>query len=85
MSTGYSYINIKESTADPAALDIGNLTIQGRAVTMTIPRLLFTNNTNAVWAGTLTLQGAPVPTADDDVIIDENSFTEAGQYIEFSV
>jgi len=29
--------------------------------------------------------GESVPTEDDDVFIDANSFTEAGHYIEFSV
>lgn len=85
MSTGYSYINIKESTADPAALDIGNLTIQGRAVTMTIPRLLFTNNTNAVWAGTLTLQGASYPYAAISFAANRDAFKlEVGDCFKFS-
>jgi hypothetical protein len=56
-------INLKQSTADPPAVDPGNQALQGRVVSQTINMPYFTNNENAVWAGNQALRGICYPFA----------------------
>lgn len=56
-------IDIKQSTANPVAKDIGNEVIQGRVVSKTVKFAFFTTNDNAVWAGRNTLRIAAFPLA----------------------
>ena len=43
-------VEIRQSTADPIAVDTGNVAVQGKIVSKTIQFPMFTINENAVWA-----------------------------------
>lgn len=78
-------INIKKSTADPAAADAGNLSIQGRVVSKTVQMACFTNNRNAVWAGTQALRKESYPFAQVSFPANRDAFRlEVGDCFLFS-
>ena len=59
----YGSVDIKQSTADPVAVDIGNKEIQDRVVSKTVQMALFTLNENAVWGGVNALRKDSYPFA----------------------
>jgi len=77
--------DIKQSTADPAAADAGNVAIQGRVVSKTIQMALFTTNDNAVWAGGNNLRKESYPFAAVSFPANRNAFRlEVGDCFKFS-
>lgn len=77
--------DIKKSTADPAAIDVGNKEIQGRVVSRTIQTALFTTNANAVWAGSNALRKESYPFAFVSFPANRNAFRlEVGDCFKFS-
>ena len=98
-NTGWNFtepegpINIKKSTADPVAIDTGNVTIQGtgniairgRIVSKTIQVALFTSNRNAVWAGKQSLRKESYPLATINFPASRDAFRyEVGDCFKFS-
>ena len=78
-------INIKTSTANPVANDIGNKEIQARIVSKTIQCPLFTVNRNAVWAGRQQLRKESYPLATLSFPANRNVFRlEVGDPFKFS-
>lgn len=78
-------IDIKKSTADPVAVDIGNKEIQGRVVSKTIQMALFTRNENAAWAGANALRKESYPFAAVSFSANRNAFRlEVGDCFKFS-
>ncbi len=67
-------IDLRQSTADPVAVDMGNYNVQGRTVSKTIQYALFTTNKNAVWAGRLDLLAASYPFAVLQFKVNRNMF-----------
>lgn len=79
------FINIKTSTADPAAVDMGNLSIQGRVVSKTVQLALFTNNRNSAWAGAQALRRESYPFAQVSFPANRKAFRlEVGDCFLFS-
>jgi hypothetical protein len=77
--------DIKQSTADPVAIDIGNKEIQGMVVSQTIQMALFTTNSNAVWAGRQNLLKLSYPFAAVSIPVNRNAFRlEVGDCFKFS-
>ena len=77
--------DIKQSTANPAAVDIGNKEIQARVVSKTIQTALFTTNNNAVWAGVNALRKESYPFAVISFPANRNAFRlEVGDCFKFS-
>jgi hypothetical protein len=77
--------DIKQSTADPSAVDVGNKEIQGRIVSKTIQMALFTSNDNAVWAGEHNLRKSSYPFAVVSFPANRNAFRlEVGDCFKFS-
>lgn len=78
-------IDVKQSTANPAATDPGNKEIQGMVVSKTIQTALFTTNDNAVWAGRNNLQKSSYPFAVINFSANRNAFRlEVGDPFKFS-
>lgn len=67
-------IDLRQSTADPVAVDMGNYNVQGRTVSKTIQYALFTTNKNAAWAGRLDLLAASYPFAVLQLKVNRNMF-----------
>jgi hypothetical protein len=77
--------DIKQSTADPIAVDIGNKEIQERIVSKTFQMALFTANENAVWAGRNNLRKSSYPFAAVSFPANRNAFRlEVGDCFKFS-
>lgn len=84
-STTLTGLNTKQSTADPVAIDMGNINTQGRVVSKTVQMGLFTNNRNAIWAGTNLLRRLSYPFATIEVPVNRDLFDhEVGDCIKFS-
>lgn len=78
-------IDIRQSTADPLAMDTGNKRIQGRTVSKTIQLALFTCNANAVWAERQMLQKISYPFAPLKIVVNRSAFRyEVGDCFKFS-
>ncbi len=65
---------IKQSTADPPAMDPGNVAVQGMTVSKTIQLALFTNNSSAVWGSKKGLQKVSYPYARVSVPVNRKLF-----------
>jgi len=77
--------DLKQSTADPAAVDVGNRAIQERVVSKTIQTALFTTNANAVWAGANNLRKESYPYAAISFPANRKAFRlEVGDCFKFS-
>ncbi|MBW2598549.1 MAG: hypothetical protein JRC60_00250 [Deltaproteobacteria bacterium] len=78
-------IDFKNSMASPYAIDIGNLSTQGRIVSKTIKLASFTTNENAVWAARRQLQKESYPLALISIPVNRNLFRlEVGDCFKFS-
>lgn len=67
-------VDIRQSTADPIAVDTGNIGVQGRVVSKTIQLSLFTLNANAVWGGRQHLLKASYPFAMLQLVANRKAF-----------
>ncbi len=78
-------VEIRQSTANPVAVDTGNISIQGRVVSKTIQLPLFTTNKNAVWGEHQHLLKASYPFAMLQIIANRRAFRiEVGDCFRFS-
>jgi hypothetical protein len=78
-------VEIRQSTADPIAVDTGNIGVQGRVVSKTIQLTLFTLNKNAVWGGRQHLLKSSYPFAMLQIIANRRAFRiEVGDCFKFS-
>lgn len=78
-------VNFKNSLADPVAIDVGNMAMQGRLSSKTIQLALFTTNENAVWAGQNQLQKESYPFATISISVNRNLFKlQVGDPFKFS-
>lgn len=79
------FIDFRQSTASPIAVDEGNIAVQDRTVTKSIKMALFTTNKNAVWGGRTALQKVNYPYAQINVTVNRNLFRlEVGDCFYFS-
>ncbi len=67
-------VDIRQSTANPVAVDTGNIAIQGRVVSKTIQLAMFTMNENAVWAGKQHLLKSSYPFAMLKIVCNRYAF-----------
>ena len=67
-------VDIRQTTANPVAVDTGNIAIQGRVVSKTIQLTMFTLNENAVWAGKQHLLKASYPFAMLQIVCNRKAF-----------
>jgi len=67
-------VEIRQSTADPVAVDTGNIGVQGRGVSKTIQLALFTTNKNAVWGGRQHLLKSSYPFAMLQLVANRKAF-----------
>lgn len=78
-------IDLRQSTADPVAVDMGNYGVQGRTVSKTIQYALFTTNKNATWAARKDLQKSSYPLAIFSSKVNRNLFQlQPGDCFKFS-
>jgi len=78
-------IDIKQSTASPIAVDVGNIGVQGRTVSKTVQLAMFTENRNAAWAGRQFLRKASYPFATISFSANRKVFRhEVGDCFKFS-
>jgi len=78
-------VEIRQSTADPIAVDTGNIGVQGRVVSKTIQLALFTTNKNAVWGGRQHLLKASYPFAMLQLVANRKAFQlEVGDCFKYS-
>lgn len=78
-------VDIRQSTADPVAVDTGNISIQTRVVSKTIQLPLFTINENAVWGGRQHLLKSSYPFAVLQFVASRRIFQlEVGDCFKFS-
>jgi hypothetical protein len=67
-------VEIRQSTADPIAVDPGNIGVLGRVVSKTIQLALFTTNKNAVWGGRQHLLKSSYPFAMLQLVANRKAF-----------
>lgn len=67
-------IDLRQSTANPVAVDMGNYGVQGRTVSKTIQYAFFTTNKNATWAARKDLQKASYPLSVLSFKVNRNLF-----------
>jgi hypothetical protein len=80
-----SVIDLRQATAEPVGVDLGNKGVQGRVVTKTIQFALFTTNKNATWAGRNAIQKASYPFAGLELKANRDSFQlQPGDCFKFS-
>ncbi|MCJ7747922.1 MAG: hypothetical protein MUP27_09265 [Desulfobacterales bacterium] len=78
-------VDIRQSTADPIAVDTGNISVQGRVVSKTIQLALFTSNKNAVWGGRQHLLKSSYPFAMLQLVANRKVFKlEVGDCFKYS-
>ena len=78
-------VDIRQSTADPIAVDTGNIGVQGRVVSKTIQLALFTTNKNAVWGGRQHLLKSSYPFAMLQLVANRRIFRlEVGDCFKYS-
>ena len=78
-------VDIRQSMANPIAVDTGNIGVQGRVVSKTMQFSLFTINRNAVWAERQHLLKSSYPFAILQIVVNRKAFRyEVGDCFKFS-
>lgn len=78
-------VDIRQSMANPIAVDTGNIGVQGRVVSKTMQFSLFTINRNAVWAERQHLLKSSYPFAMLQILVNRKAFRyEVGDVFPYS-